>query len=268
MSGTADRRPAPGGAPIDSELARRLHRALTAAGPELFQLIQDPVPAVLHALLKNRSVNEEHLLALLQRRDLSEELLRAVYQREGSRQSHRLLLALAKNPGTPGPIVLTILPHLHLFELLDLCILPETTPDQRYAAERQILSRLPTIPLGNKLTLARRGTPTLVGEILKEGEAQTVSVCLDSPRLKEIAVLQFLGGARATAETLSMVARHPKWKSRPNLRTAILKNRLTPPVWFTLFLPLLRPPELHTLLASRQLTPAQKQLVQAERMKR
>lgn len=268
MSGTAEKLATGQGGGIDLELARRLHRALTAGSEELFQIVLDPAPEVLRALLKNAALTQEHLLALVKRRDLPEDLLKAVYQQAEGEMSHRLQLALAMNPATPAPIVLTLLPHLHLFELLNLCLLPGTTPDQRYAAERQIASRLPTVPLGNKITLARRGTPTLVAELLKEGEPQLLPACLDSPRLKEVAIVQFLGGAKATAETISIIARHPKWKSRPNLRLAILKNRRTPPIWFTLFLPLLRTPDLHALIASNRLDPAQKQLVEEALKKR
>lgn len=253
---------------LDPELAKRLHQALTASSEELFQLILDPAPEVLRALLKNRLLDEEHLLALLKRRDLSEDLLKAIGQREKTQPSHRLKLALIKNPGTPGPLALSLLPHLHLFELVDICFLPGVTPDQKVAAERAILQRLPTIELGNKMTLARRATADVVGAILREGDSRLVQVCLSSPRLKEVAVLQLLNSAAANAETISMIARHPRWQSRPNLRMAILRNRRTPPIWFTVFLPKLRRPDLNTLLASKRLNPTQKKLVQDEAKRR
>lgn len=253
---------------IDLDLARRLHSALTAGSEALFQIVQDSSPDVLRAALKNAQLGEDHLLAMLKRRDLSEDLLKAVFQLERTRSSHRLKLALAKNPGTPGPVVLAILPHLYLFELLDLCLLSGATPDQRYAAERQILQRLANTPLGNKLILARRGSPTLVGELLQEGDLRLMEACLASPRLKESSVLQFLGGPKSDAETISLIARHPRWQSRPNLRLAILKNRKTPSVWFTLFLPRLTTGDLHGLIASRRLLPTQKRLVEDELKKR
>jgi hypothetical protein len=65
-----------------------------------------------------------------------------------------------------------------------------------------------------------------------------------------------------------MVARHAKWKMRPNLQMAILKNRRTPAIWYTLFLPRLRTPELRTLLASRRLDAPRKKLVRQELAKR
>lgn len=253
---------------LDEKLAGRLRQALTANGEELFQLVLDPNPDVLQALLRNRHLNDDHLLALLKRRDLQEDLLKKVYQRRAETISHKLLLALAKNPNTPGNIIRNLLPRLRLFELVDLCLLPGVTPDQRLAAERSIQQRLPTTPLGNKITLARRATSAVVANLLKEGDSQLVSVCLNNPRLQEAAIFQFLSGPKANAETISLVARHSRWQQRPNLRLAILKNRQTPSIWFTLWLPNLLTPLLKQLLAARRLNPAQKALVQAELKKR
>jgi hypothetical protein len=252
----------------DVELGKRLYKALTATGEELFQILLDPDMQVLRSLLKNPGLNEDHLAALLKRRDLGEDILKAVYQLDISRQSHRVRLALAKNPGTPGPVILAVLPHLHLFELVDLCTIPGITPDQKFAAERAILQRLPTTELGNKMTLARRATTSVVAAMLREGDPRLVEICLSSPRLREVAILQFINSAKATAETISMIARHPKWKTRPNLRLAMLKNRKTPAVWFTLLLPQLRIQEVRDLINSRRLNPAQRKLAQDELNKR
>ncbi len=252
---------------FDRELVQRLQKALTAGPEELFQLLQDPSPEVLRTALKNRQLHEEHLLALLRRRDLPEDLLKAINQRQETGQSHRLQLALAKNPGTPGAIALSLFPRLYIFELLDMCLLAGATPDQKFAAEREIIKRLPMTELGNKMTLARRGCSNLVAEILKEGDPTLVAICLDSPRLQEVALVQFINGPKANAETISMLARHQKWKTRPNLRLCILKNPRTSDIWYTLFLPQLRNADLQALLASRRLRPPQKALV-AEALKK
>lgn len=159
---------------------------------------------------------------------------------------------------------LALLPHLYLFELLDLCILPGTTPDQRLAAERVIQQRLPALELGNKLALARRAPPGILAALLRGGDARCVETCLNNPHLQEAAILQFLSRPAATPETISMVARHSRWQQRPNLRQAILNNPRTPVVWFTLWLPTLRTPDLNRLLAGRRLTAAQKRSVTAE----
>ena len=246
---------------ISVEQAEQFRRALSAGADELHQLVLDPQPDILLALLKNPQLNEDHLVALLKRRDLSDDLLKNIFQRQTPRISHQVILALVKNPGTPGTIISQLLPLLRLFELVNICFLPGVTPDQRLAAERQIIRRLPATPLGNKITLARRGTSAVVAELLKEGDPLLTEACLGSTRLKEAAVFQFLNSARATAETISQIARHSRWGQRPNLRLAILKNRLSPAIWFTLWLPGLTSGDLRQLLASRRLNAQQKKLV-------
>lgn len=253
---------------IDRDLARRLQLALTANRDQLFGVLQDPAAEVLRAALKNRVLDEAHLLALLKRRELSEGILKAVYNLDQAKASHQVRLALARHPRLPAPILQTLLPQLYLFELIDLCYLPGVSPDQKLAAERIIIQRLPTTPLGNKITLARRATSTVAAALLKEGLAPLMEPCLGNPRLQEMAIAQFLRGGTASAETISIIARHPRWQARRTLRTAILKNPRTPGVWFTLWLPHMRGPEVSQLYASRRLTPVQKQLIKEEMRRR
>ena len=253
---------------LQADLARRLHRALTADQEQLFGCLQDPAPEVLRTLLKNPALQQEHLFVLLKRRDLPENLLKAIYHLDQVGDSRRLKLALVKNPATPTPVVQALLPHLHLFELVDLCSLPAVTADQRLAAERTLLLRIESEPLGNCITLARRGTATVVGELLNRGEPQLMIPCLSNPRLKEAAIARFLRGSKATGETISIIARHPRWKNRSNLRQLMLRHRHTPLIWFTLWLPKLPMRELRTLLLSRQSSPAQRTLISNELQQR
>lgn len=249
---------------LDLEQIRKLHAALTAESDELFQTLLSTDQEILRTILRNKNLREEHLLALLKRRDLTEDLLKTISQHEKKNTNRKLKIALIKNPNTPGSIVLSLLPHLYLFELIDVCFLPGVTPDQKLAAERTIIQRLPQIELGNKITLARRATSDVVAAILKQGEPQVIGACLTNPRLREIAIIQCLNSSAPGAETISAIARHSKWQGRPNIRMAILKNRKTPSVWFTLFLPKLRTADLNHLVAGRRLNPSQKRLVQDE----
>ncbi|MFK5925484.1 MAG: hypothetical protein QM483_02530 [Desulfuromusa sp.] len=253
---------------LNPDYVKKLQAGLTATGEELFQLILDTDCDFLKTLLKNPHINEDHLLALLKRRDLPEELINSIYQKHNQTHNHRIVLAIAKNPATSGTLIRNLLPLLRLFELVDLCFLPGVTPDQKLAAERVILQRLPTTPLGNKITLARRGTANIVAALLKEGHPQLFEVCLSNSHLKEAAIYQFLRGATASAETISMVARHTRWNQRPNLRLAILKNSKTPEIWFTLWLPKMHGLILKQLLASCRSHPARKHLFEVELKKR
>lgn len=252
---------------LDVQNAKLMHKSLTASGEELLALLpQLPVESV-QAALKNPALSENHLLLVLKRRDLTEEHLKGICRLAITESSHALKVAVAHHPSTPAPQLLGILPHLYLFELLNFCFIPGITPDQKLAVERAIIQRLPVTPLGNKLTLARRATPVVLEALLKEGDSRVVELCLANPRLKEGAVFQFLRSGGATAESISLVARNPRWQHRPNLKEAILTNPRTPLVWFTLWLPGMRPGDLKRLIASCRLNPQQKKLVE-ERLKR
>ncbi len=247
---------------LDAENAKILHRALTAAGDELMAMLESAPLDLLQVALRNPSLGESHLLLLLKRPDLKEEQLKGVCALAMVESSHSLKLAIARHPATPAAQLLAILPQLYLFELLNFCLLPGITPDQKLAAERSIIQRLPVTPLGNKLTLARRATATVLESLLKEGDPRVVEACLANPRLKEGAVYQFLRSSSAKAEAISMVARSQRWQSRPNLREAILTNPRTPLIWFTLWLPTMGRAELRRLISSAKLTPQQKKAVE------
>lgn len=253
---------------LDLNQAKRLAGALQANAEKLFQLVLETDFELIKTLLHNPNLTDDHLQALLKRRDLPEELLRLIYRHRQQNLSHKLMLALVKNPATPGSLVRNLMPNLRLFELVDLCFMPGVTPDQKVVAERAILVRLPTTPLGNKITLARRASAAIVAALLKEGDSRTTEACLNNPRLKEAAVFQFINSPAATATTISVVARHSRWKQRPNLQLAILGNRQTPAVWYTLWLPKLPPFALNRLASSRRLSLQQKELVKTELKRR
>ncbi|MBK5274488.1 MAG: hypothetical protein JJE30_05495 [Desulfuromonadales bacterium] len=246
---------------IDQILSQRLQLALTADKDELFLILQGaPVEALL-AAFRNPAFDERHLLALLKQRGLTEEVFNAIYAHKHLIAGTQVKFALIINPEIPSHIAATLLPQLTIFELLKICLIPGIAPDQRMVAERIVIQRIPAQPLGNKITLARRGTSAIVASLLREGVPQLVEACLDNPRLKEGSVHQFITAPTSTAETISMVARNGRWKGRPNIRLAILKNPRTPAIWYTLFLPGLPQSTIKELLSVPRLTSVQKELV-------
>lgn len=244
--------------------ADELLEALTADKDRLFTVIQSSREEVLLAALRNPNLDQEHILTLLKRRKL-ESVITAIYAGKRLSDAHPVKFALVAHPDTPPHIAQTLLPLLYIFDLLKLCLIPGVSADIHLAAERKIVQQIPTQPLGNKLTLARRGTSAILDALLREGLQNVVEACLDNPNLKEGSLYQFLASSRATAEAVSMVAKNNRWKNRPNIRLAILKNPRTPLIWFTTFLPGLPAATLRDLLASPRLTFAQKELVRQAR---
>lgn len=252
---------------FDKAAVELFQKALTGSGEELLAIIPQATSDLLQAIFKNPLLAENHLLAILKRRDLGEDTIKNICKLPLTESSHNLKVAIAHHPATPSPQLLALLPHLYLFELLNLCYLPGITPDQKIAAERAIIQRLAVTPLGNRMTLARRATSVVVEALLKDGDTRLVEICLSNPRLKEGALFQFLRSSSANGETISMVARHPRWQHRPNLREAILTNPKTPLVWFTLWLPAMSTTEVRRLLASNRLSAPQKMAVE-ERLRK
>lgn len=252
---------------LDKAAVELFQMARSGCGEDLLAIIPIAAPDLLQAVLKNPALGENHLLAMVNRRDLGEDILKSICRQPLAESSHHLKVALARHPNIPAAQLSTLLPHLYLFELLNLCYLPGITPDQKFAAERVIIQRLPVTPLGNKLTLARRATAAILEMLLKDKDPRLLEICLSNPQLKEGAVFQFLRSSSACAETISLIARHPRWQNVSNLREAILTNPKTPSIWFTLWLPGMKIPEVKRLLSSNRLSPLQKKAVE-ERLKK
>jgi len=251
-------------AELDRKMSQRLQLALSGSKDSLYNAVSDPSPEVVKAALRNRLIDENHLIVLLKRRDLTDELFKALFNLETVRESHRLRVALAQHPLLPSHLLLQLLHHLYLFELVTVCHIPGLSPDQKTAAERAIIQRLPTTALGSKLTLARRATSAVLEALLLEGEPGLVELCISNPRLKESSLALFLAGPQANAETISMIARHPRWGNRRNIRHSILRNPRTPLIWFVAFLPSFPVTDLNRLLHSQKLVDLQREAVREE----
>ncbi|GAM09203.1 hypothetical protein OR1_01477 [Geobacter sp. OR-1] len=249
---------------LDQDVVKRLNEAITAGSDQLFSVLQDPVADVVKTALRNPLLQEAHLLALLGRRDLHEDVLRSIGNTKIAKESHAVKMAIAHHPATPASQLSEIFPHLYLFDLVTLCTLPGITHDQKIAAERSIIQRLPVTPLGNKITLAHRATAAVVEQLLMEADPRVLSACLDNPRLKEGAVFKFLRSSVSTAESISLIARHPRWKNMPNLRLAILTNPRTPLVWFTNWLHTFKTSEVRNIYNSQRLSQMQRREVLSE----
>ena len=242
--------------------------ALKAEGDELTGLLREADPDLIRSALKNPHLGERQLLALLKRPGLPEGVIRTIYRVPQLAASSRLKIALAAHPATPPPLLAELLAQLRLLELVDVQRLPGAAPDHKAAAQQAILKRLPDTELGIKITLARRGAAAVLEALLAEGEPRLVDAVLANPALSEASLLALLRGPTASAETISAIARHPRWGVRPKLRLAALRNRTTPAIWFTLFLPALGTAEVRALADVKGLAPRQREALQEELAKR
>jgi hypothetical protein len=209
----------------ERELA--LDHARAASADELNALLYECDEKLLLALLQNPNIQEKHIELLLGRSDVSSAVVCAVAE-GGNWTSREVRLRLTQHPHCPKRIALATLRHLYLFDLVRVCLLPLVAPDIRRAAEEALLSRVPHLPVGEKMTLARRGPARVASAIVAEGHAQAMKLALENPYLTESQILKVLAKNGVAERVVVAIATHPKWSCLYNVRAALLRNPQAP----------------------------------------
>jgi hypothetical protein len=252
--------------PPDSE--SRTVRARSASQEELKALIHEADEDALLALLENPNLDEPHVTQMLDRLDLAAKVLAAVATTGKWTASEAVRLRLARHPRTPRRIALSALRQLFLFDLVRLSLLPSAPAEIRRVAEEIILTRIPNLPIGEKLTLARRGPARVAGAILAEGHPQAIKLALGNAFLTESQVLKVLAKPGVPERTVAAIAQHPKWSCQYNVRVALVRNPRTPAPCVLAFLPNLTLRDLKDVVALEGLAPHTKKFIQQELARR
>ncbi|MBJ6726589.1 hypothetical protein [Geomesophilobacter sediminis] len=249
---------------IATQTARLAHRS----GQDLSELLKEGDADLLRAVLRDPRLEERHVMDVLRRRDLPADILKLIARLPLVARNIGLKIAVAAHPRTSPQLFTGLLPQFHLFELVALIQHPGVLGDHKAAAERAVLKLIPDTPLGNKVTMARRGSLHILEALLAEPEIQVVEAVLSNPVLRESALLSYVRGAAATPESISAIARHRRWGHLPSVRRAMLQNAKTPAIWFTLFLPEVATSEVERLLRLKSLGERQREEVEYELRKR
>jgi hypothetical protein len=245
-----------------------LRRARSASAEELKALIHEGNEEILLALIENANVDETHLTLLLDRLDISANVLSAVAAGGKWTSSEGIRVRIVRHPQAPRRIALSLLRQLYLFDLVRVSLMPSTPADIRRAAEEILVARVPHLPVGQKLTLARRGPSRVAGALLAEGHPQAVKLALANAFLAESQVLKVLAKAGVPARVVAAVAQHPKWSSQYNVRAALVRNGHTPVPVVLAFLPDLTLSDLREIAILEGLSPHLRKYIQQELARR
>lgn len=250
------------------ELNAIRERALTASAEELSEMVYHPDAEVLRAMLRNPALNEAHLLLLLERSDLPGEIIEEVARNRALLKNYRIKRAIVFHPHVPRLVCLRLLRDLYLMDLVQFTLSVPAQAELKIKAEEQLLARLPQLPLGQKVTLARRGPGRIAATLLAEGHPLMLDVVLDNPYLNEGHLLKVLSREKLPEAVLLAVARHRKWSVFYNVRIAIVRNPRSPLGIVLGFLPHLTLADLRELAASELLADALRNYLQAEMARR
>ena len=243
-------------------------RARSAPADEIKPLVHDPDEATLLALVENPHLEEPQVVQLLERLDLPGTVLSAIAGAGKWTASEAVRLRLARHPHTPRRIALTLLRQLFLFDLVRVSLLPSAPAEVRRAAEGIILARIPHLPVGEKLTLARRGPSRIAGAILAEGQAQAVKLALGNAFLTESQLLKVLAKPDVPERVVVAIAQHPKWSCQYNVRLGLMRNAHTPAPIVLAILPNLTMSDLKEIVKQEPIAPHSKKYVQRELARR
>ena len=247
---------------------RERDRALSAGGEELAALLHHPAAEVLLALLDNPALDEAQLCLLLDRKDLPGEVLEEIGRRKALLKNYRVKRALAFHPRVPRLAGLRIIRELYLMDLMQLALLPSTPAELKRSAEDQLMARLPQLPLGQKITLGRRGPARVAGALIADGHVQVLAVALDNPLLTEAQVLKELSREKLPIAVIPAIAQHRKWSHTYNVRLALVRHPSSTLSTILGYLPELTVSDLRELVAPGIVSENLRNYLQAEIQRR
>jgi len=252
----------------DTRDAPAAQRALAATGEELAALLHSDVEEVLFAVLKNPVLSETDVAVLLVRKNLPAALIEEISKRREWLKTYALKKALACHPHTPRLVTLRLLRELYLMDLVQMALLPGLSAELKRNAEDQLASRLPQLPLGQKITLGRRGPARVAGLLLAEGHPLVVPVALDNSHLTAAQVLKALAREGVPDTVVHAIAHHRKWSCDYNVRLALMRNPATTLAVSLSFLPELTVSDLRELAAPGIVPEPLRKYLEAETQRR
>ena len=174
-------------------------------------------------------LTEDAALALLKSPDATAAALAQLAKNLITSKSRKVLVALIGHSRTPRHVSIPLLRTLFTFDLMNLALTAAVAPDVKRAAEEQILTRLESLPLGQKITLARRASGRVAAALLQSSDQRIISPALDNKQLTEALVVQALMKSRAPERLFVLVSDHVSWQLHREVQIALLRSQKTPP---------------------------------------
>ena len=111
-------------------------------------------------------LTEDLALALLKRADLPPEVLEQLAKNANALKGRKVKIALASHPHTPRHVSVPLARQFYIFDLMKVALSPSVPADVKVAVDDVLISRLKTITIGERLTLARRASGRVAAALL------------------------------------------------------------------------------------------------------
>ena len=250
------------------DLNKDLELASIGSEEDLRTLVHHPSFEVLSALLKNKNLTEDIALVIANRKNISREILDTLFQDIRWKESYRITLALCKNPKTPQKISLSLLKSIKIFDLADLTRNQFVPGNMKMRAEAVINERIPSIPLGIKIALAKRAGSGVLIKLIEEGKKEVVAACLGSPYMTEGVIYRIISKKTTPPSVIWQIADHPKWSCHYQIQWALILNVHTPLARVLSFLKNMKKSDLRDLYEAPETPSSTKPFIYSELLER
>jgi hypothetical protein len=196
-------------------------------------------------------LTEDMALAVLKRADAPAEVLEQLARNTNALKSRKVKVALASHPRTPRHVSVPLARRFYTFELMKVSLSPVVPADVKVAVDDVLISRLNTVTVGERLTLARRASGRVAAALLLDLEARdgntknpadenidrsikdartdvpdtrVMRIALENPRLTEALVIDAVLRPAASVALIQAVSSHQKWSLRKEVRAALLRT--------------------------------------------
>ncbi len=193
------------------------------------RLVHDRSPEAMITAASHARLTEDLALALLNRRDLPAKAVEALHKNGALAKHKKVRLAIVTHPRTPRHISIPIIRHLYPFELMQVALFPAVAADVKRMAEESIIGKLKMISSGERYTLAKQSSGRIAAALLLDPEERIMLAALDNPQMTEMSIAKALRVQEGTELLVTAVCNHRNWRSRLEVRAALLINQHTPP---------------------------------------
>lgn len=216
------------------ERARRLREA---DAEELVRAVREELASLSLAearqALRNPFAGAEVILLLLARDSLA--------------GAYELQRDLVLHPRTPQQLGLSLVPMLFLRDLVRVGTETRVAPVVRRAADLRVLEKLSSLAVGERVALARAASAAVLSQLRFDPTPRVVEAMLENPRVHEGLLLPLAASETAAPAVLALLAAHPRWGSRYEIRVALSRNPRTPVASALALLPHLRKNDLRAI---------------------
>ena len=210
------------------------------------------------------TLTEDLALGLLKRGDLTVEEVEQIAKNSGLMRSRKVRVRVTAHPRTPRRISLRLLRELYTFDLMRFAMIPTAPADLKRVADELLVGRLASITLGERISLARRGSGTVAAALLLAKEARVWQTALENGRLTQTALIRAVLQPQATPAFVQAVCTHTNWSVRPEIRVALLRSAHTPLARALEFARRLTPMQLREVLQASRMPERVKEAIRKE----